>query len=239
MKPTDKPGSKISMPQPNTHHKSHSKGNESIDSGIALLKKNEFALIIAGALVVTVIVFFVFFRSSEPEPQALPDVAKTDIAGGSLVGLEKRIEEMASVLERLQADGADGSGRSTLSEKGVLEEKVQRLETALTVKFDSLTERMGRLEKQVNTLDQTFSVQPAPETAAAPATSPQKAPVQTLVKKQPVKSETKVSMFHTVQKGETLWSIAKKYKTSVANLRKLNKMSSDVTLYPGTNILVR
>ncbi|MCO7125151.1 LysM peptidoglycan-binding domain-containing protein [Sporolactobacillus shoreicorticis] len=46
------------------------------------------------------------------------------------------------------------------------------------------------------------------------------------------KSKLKKSPTHKVVKGDTLWDLAIKNKTTVATLKKLNKLKSD-TIYPG------
>jgi len=240
MKPKGKPESKISTTQTNTNQKKNPKSPESMDLGNSLLKKNEFTLIIAGALVVTIIVFFVFFKSG-PKTEALPDSSSTGGSGGSFIELEKRISAIESALKKFQAEesGLMGGSPATPAELAPLQQKVQRLETSAFVKFDSLTERMGKMEKQIRVLNKRSSTVPTAVKVAAPAKAPQKAPTKTLVRKTAVAPAKKASIFHTVQKGETLWSISQKYKTSLAKLRKLNNMSSDATIYPGTNILVR
>ena len=54
-----------------------------------------------------------------------------------------------------------------------------------------------------------------------------------------LKKEKKESIFHTVQKGETLFSISKKYNTSVEALKKLNNLPANAAIFPGNNILVK
>ena len=49
----------------------------------------------------------------------------------------------------------------------------------------------------------------------------------------------KTNQFHTVQKGETLWSISQKHKTSVEAIRKLNNLTPEDKIHPGSNLLVR
>jgi LysM repeat protein len=238
MKQKDKPVSKISTTQTNTNQKNYNKDSESMNSNSSLLKKNEFTLIIAGALVATVIVFFVFFKSSGPGSNEVPGVSST--GGGSLMELEKRIGTIEAVLEKISTQGPRGGDAApgTPAELPHLQQQVQRLETSVSVKFDSLIERMGKMEKQVRVLRLKPSV-PAVKTKAVTKKSAQKTVSQKTIKKSTVATEKKAAMFHTVQKGETLWSISQKYKTSVANLRKLNKMSSTATIYPGTNLLIR
>ncbi|WP_022668722.1 LysM peptidoglycan-binding domain-containing protein [Desulfospira joergensenii] len=207
--------------------------------GSSLLKKNEFTLIIAGALVVTAIVFFLFFRSSGPGK--VEPVSDT----GSSAKLEERIKNMESALEELKMmkEQVGLSGENSEADPSVKKDLVEvrqnlsRLENSVTLKLDSLIRRMNVLEKQMVGIKE----------AKAPAT---KAPVKKVekkavvaskppVKKPAVKATKKTSMFHTVKKGETLWSISQKYKTTVAKLRKLNNLTPETKIYPGTNILIR
>lgn len=44
--------------------------------------------------------------------------------------------------------------------------------------------------------------------------------------------------YHTVRSGESLWTIARQHNTSIANIRRLNNMTSD-NLRPGQRIRVR
>ncbi|MBC2705866.1 MAG: LysM peptidoglycan-binding domain-containing protein [Desulfobacula sp.] len=54
-----------------------------------------------------------------------------------------------------------------------------------------------------------------------------------------MKKTKSASVFHTVQKGETLYSISKKYNTSIASLLKLNNLSANAKIYPGSKMIVR
>jgi membrane-bound lytic murein transglycosylase D len=44
---------------------------------------------------------------------------------------------------------------------------------------------------------------------------------------------------HTVRRGDTLWEIAMRYRTTVDSLCELNRISRHSTLYPGTRLTVR
>ena len=87
---------------------------------------------------------------------------------------------------------------------------------ALLQRVDALSQKMEALEKQK---------QPAAEPKAKPPT-PSK-PTASAEKK-----------YHTVQKGETLYGISKKYGISVEELRKLNNLSKDPSLRTGQKLLV-
>lgn len=95
-----------------------------------------------------------------------------------------------------------------------------------------MIERIGKIEKQISQLIVKPDV--IPDT---PASKPGSADAAS--EKKVVKKEKKESIFHTVQKGETLFSISRKYNTNVETLRKLNNLSNDAAIFPGNNILVR
>ena len=57
------------------------------------------------------------------------------------------------------------------------------------------------------------------------------------VVEQPVKTETSNRITHTVKKGESLGSIAKKYRVSVSNIKKWNKIRGEV-VHPGQRLVI-
>ncbi len=222
-----RPESKIPTTKTNTNKKRESDlpgGNKKPD--LSLFRKNEFTLIIFGALLLTLIVFFLFFRSSSPKTES---VEKND-SKTAFAALELRIEKLENTLTNQLAPAQSSNGGDAakeLPEIDPLQDRVSRLEAAFSVKFDSLIERMGTIEKNISLLKQA-------KIAAEPVKPKTKQPVKKTVKK-----EKAGSMFHTVQKGETLYSISKKYSTSVAELKKLNNLSATAKIYPGNNILIR
>jgi LysM repeat protein len=98
----------------------------------------------------------------------------------------------------------------------VLQEKINTLgrDPALLQRVDALFQKVEALEKQ-----QTAELKTKPSAPAKSAISTGK-------------------QYHTVQKGETLYRISKKYRISVGELRKLNKLSADQPLLTGQKLLV-
>jgi LysM repeat protein len=90
------------------------------------------------------------------------------------------------------------------------------LDPALLQRVDALSQKVEALEKQK---------QPAAEPRAKPPT-PSK-PTASAEKK-----------YHTVQKGETLYGISKKYGITAEELRKLNNLSAGQPLRIGQKLLV-
>lgn len=46
-------------------------------------------------------------------------------------------------------------------------------------------------------------------------------------------------MFHKVQYGQTLWSIAIEYGTTIKNIQTLNNLGEDLVVYQGQSLLVQ
>ena len=217
-------GSKIFTKKINSNKKKSAQTQDSDKKpDTSMLKKNEFALILLGALLLTIIIFFFFFRTSDSNPTTV----QQNISKTSLVDFEKRMQNIEKILQ-IEQGSKSGSikTKQNITQDNHINDRLSRLETAFSVKFDSLIDRMGEIEKNISLLKNkpalTKSVQSKPKIPI---------PVKKAVKKK--------SIFHTVQKKETLYSISKKYNTSIAALRKLNKLSKNATIYPGDNIIVR
>jgi LysM repeat protein len=89
---------------------------------------------------------------------------------------------------------------------------------------ESLTKRMDKLSHEVAQLQE----------AAVTEQAKSKHPVSTH-KESVVKTDT---VYHQVQHGETLYGIAKKYGISLAELCRLNQISTEQAIKPGQKLLV-
>jgi LysM repeat protein len=87
---------------------------------------------------------------------------------------------------------------------------------ALLRRVDALAQKVETLERQKGPADDSKS---KPSAASKPTASSSR-------------------QYHTVQKGETVQGISKKYRISVEELRKLNNLSPDQALRSGQKLLV-
>ncbi len=238
MKPKSKPGSKIPTTQTNTNKKK-SADLEQNPKGFdaSLIKKNEFALILFGALFLTVIVFFLFFRSSSSK------TVEMQVPGSSsYIALEKRIQSLETSLKDNGAPVNASDAGKELAKVDLLAQRVARLETAFSVKFESVIDRMAGMENSISQLKKTKEIvaaKAASKPVAVKKAVAAKKPIQKVSAPVVKKAVKKTNLFHTVQKGETLYSISRKYKTTVDAIRKLNNLSETAKIYPGNNILIR
>ena len=99
---------------------------------------------------------------------------------------------------------------------GELQGKIGAITPAsdLILRMDGLAQKVEALEKQPTTESRR---KPSPPSKPAVSTEEQ---------------------YHTVQKGETLYRISKKYGISVEELRKLNNLSEDQPIYTGQKLRI-
>ncbi|MGQ9645196.1 MAG: LysM peptidoglycan-binding domain-containing protein [Thermodesulfobacteriota bacterium] len=136
------------------------------------------------------------------------------------------------ILYFLSRSPSGGDTAPVQSKEIALEQRIARLEKriaelqrkigtqepdpALLNRIDALSQKVEALEK---------GRQPVTEVKVKPSAPPKPAPL-------PDKK------YHTVQKGDTLYKISKRYGISVEELRKLNHLSADQALRSGQKLLV-
>lgn len=236
MKYKEKPASKIPTTQTNTNRKKKMEGSPG-PWGIntPFFKKNDTTLIIAGALIVTLVVFFVFFLStgSQTEQESThSENSRVQDMEARLATLEQSLAALTSKIDTQLASIVDSTTRPNTDVDTALAQirrQVATLESGVQVKVDTLSRQMVRLEKQL-TEEKTPILTTSPEIQEKKALGKPTAPTQN--------TETSV-LFHTVQKGETLWRISQKYGITVDRLRQLNSLAPDADIYPGTKMRVR
>lgn len=203
-------------------------GDDNERGGTSLLKKSELSAIFIGAGLITLIVFFVLFKSSDEKGKD-PAVAPVDVQSieERMVALEKRVN-----LQNSQ----DG----THAPLDAYTARVERVEAALSVKFDLVADRLSTLEKGLTGLEKKLNKKLEQSARAKPVPPVKKvAKKPAPVKKAPAKVATQTAVRHTVKKGDTLYSISRRYSTSVKNLRALNTLGATAEIFPGDRLVVK
>ncbi len=217
------------------------KKNVKVAKKAALFKKAEVPLIILGAAVLAFIVFFLFFKpvkNQGPEKLPVENVAQ-DPVQERIMMLEERIALM--------------EGQAKESE--VLKKRYDQMEASLFMKIDLLTKKMEKLEaRNKKILAAKAAVRPAPVKTVAKKKTPPSAGKKKTVSSTTAKSVAKKkvvvkkvakpkakspSVHHTVKKGENLYRIGIKYGLKMDELRKLNKLGPDTSIYPGQKLRVK
>jgi LysM repeat protein len=140
----------------------------------------------------------------------------------------KSVEEKLAKLEWLDT----GLARLDRKEKDIasLSERMLQLESTLNRKIDQLSKEMAKPQAA----KQPEPAPVKPETGPSKPDSPTPKAVASPAKPE---KDTKGHL-HTVQKGETLYGISRKYGISFDQLLKLNKINPKDPIKPGQQLVV-
>jgi len=180
-------------------------------------KENKMQLIVIGAGIVALIIFFfVLFPKDKPSEE----IIQSELAPDSVQEGEKDTD-LKKISERLS----------------LLEERAREIE--------KLKERIGDLEKSVVSISRSESLlqnrigSPAPSPPDTVATS------QEIKASEKKKASEKVSekisakaKYHVIRQGETLYQISRSYGVPVETVQKLNNIPPKTILQPGQKILI-
>ena len=242
------PESKHFSGDKNTNQKKNETGVSAIEAGGSLLKKNEFTMILLAALMVTVLVFFFFFKGAPTQQNSEQRTVLAQGENQTTPGFEDRISALEVSLAKIASSSGQNENQSSARVVSDFNDRITRIETAVNLKLDTLIERQDKFEGRLNKLAVVVStpppqsvVKPKPKVKKSAVSAPTPVPEKKVrvVKKKAEKPKKKIGQFHTVQKGETLWSLSQKYKINVAAIRKLNNLTPKDKIYPGSNLLVR
>ena len=118
--------------------------------------------------------------------------------------------------------------------------RVDRIEAALSVKFNTLTKRLDIITKKLAVLSKQINKRTNRSRIKKTVAKSNAKQIKSITHKpQKTRTQKKQSIFHTVKKGETLYSISKKYKTTVNRLKNLNKLTKRSNIFPGEIILIK
>ncbi len=151
----------------------------------------------------------------------------------TILELTKRVEDI-----EYQLAGTDIE--VMYDDVGLLKQSAETLDANIA-KLEAMDKRLAKIEKDLASVgaavDQLKKAQPArPEVVAEKKPAEQKPPAKSEV---PQETYAKPKGFYyTIQKGDTLESIAKKYDVSTGELLLKNRLPAGVTLYPGQQIFI-
>ncbi len=164
--------------------------------------------LIAVVVFALIVLFVLLFI---PKNEKRIDMEQVQALETRLTHLEEAFDKYQGTIERISRL------ESTMEKKDRLEKRLSRVEGSLLLK-------MKRVEKKINELAQKKA-----ETASKQTTK------QSVT---PSAQETTKKKYHTVQKGETIYSICRKYGLEEEELRRLNKLSADATIHPGQKLIL-
>jgi len=150
----------------------------------------------------------------------------------TIVELTKRMEDVEFQL-------VDADVEVMYDDVEFLKQKAGSLEANIA-KLDAMNNRLAKIEKDlasvVATVGQLKKVTVRREVVAERKPAEKKPPAKPEAPKETYAKPK--GFYYTIQKGDTLGSIAKKYDVSTGELLLKNRLPAGVTLYPGQQIFI-
>jgi LysM repeat protein len=172
-----------------------------------------YAILGVGILVLSGVILYLFLGQSMNA-----DTEQIRMLSERLASIENRL----GVLE--VSSRGDGAMDQRLKRVDLFMNRFENLETTMARRLSDLSNRVSALESggAKPRVKPSSSTQKAPTPAPAPSTT----------------AESKTGKSHVVAKGETLYSISRRYGLSVDELLALNGMSPGAVIYPGQSLRV-
>lgn len=171
-------------------------------------------------LIVCVVVFCCVFLiiSFFPMTSKIEDEKYIKMLEKRIAALENRFEGTDLNADRLKQLSLQSSKMESFINN------YNRLDATVSLKTNLLANRLDKMQLQINNIKK-------PVARKMPVTKPEK------IKKKKVKTVSSVK-YHFVKKGETFYSISKKYGISLSKIRGMNGFSEKTVIYPGQKILI-
>lgn len=206
-------------------------GNKNIksvkgDGGMKkFFKRADFPFFLLGGFVLILLIFILVKLPEGGETSSEKSLLKGDSAKELKQALDDIRNEIVEI--RYNLSGSTSSSKEDLTV--FLNEIDKRFE-----------DKLQAIEKKVDDLKEAVKENRAVLSTKKPAPSPVKDKKPLSVKKDdaPIKTESVKNIYHTVKKGDTLYSISKKYGVNVEEIKKLNNMKTN-SIQPGGKLLIK
>ncbi len=190
-------------------------GNRKVNSSVRFPAKKEksFVLIFAAAFcfIVILISFFPITRSIEDDVY----IQKLEKRIADLEGRFTGVDLTPDKLRRINVQGA--KVESFIN-------NYDRLDASIRLKTNLLADRLDKVQLQIDNIRRQEL---------------QKKSFKKVAKKKAVVKKKNKRKFHTVKRGETFYSISRKYGITLVRLKKLNGFNEKTIIYPGQDIIVK
>jgi LysM repeat protein len=153
-----------------------------------------------------------------------------------LLALETRIEALEQQL--MKFDSVDENVSRIWEQAKSFEqfkERFERTDASTSLRMDHLATSLSAVQQRVEKLEKAAA---APKATAAPKPTAAK-PAATAPKAGDTAAKpTAKARYHTVVKGDTLFSVGRKYGLKVDQLLRINKLPEDTIIKPGQRLRV-
>lgn len=188
-------------------------GKDTSKAGLPRKMTLLLALLVA-AIVALVAILLMVVMGGGDQTTSSAQVRKLE---GKVQALEERLDKYEAIDEKVTRIWEQAKSFEKFKDR------FDRSEASMSLRMDHLTMSLESLQKQFNESRKTPPASAANGPSDSEAAPDGKPTVQ----------------YHQVARGETFYSISKRYNLKVADLLKMNQLNNDSVLKPGQKLVVR
>jgi|GEM_PF-3458580 LysM repeat protein len=183
-----------------------------------ILKRADFPFFLLGGFILILLIFILVKLPAQTETEKSAfNTEQAETLKKSLDDLRNEIAEVQFSLNNLNQPESESFAQS-----------LDRLDQRFSDQFEGLE----------NKLDKIITISKNNQNTLKEKQYSDKKPVSSSGKKVSAKKEEKSEeVYHEVKKGDTLYSISRKYDVAVSDIKKLNNMKNDA-IQPGAKLLI-
>ena len=184
-----------------------------------ILKRADFPFFLLGGFILILLIFILVKLPAQTETEkAAFNTEQAETLKTSLDDLRNEIAEIQFSLNNLNQP-----------ESGSFAQSLDRLDKRFSDQFESLENKLDEIRTIVKNNQNTIKEKQYSD--KKPVSSPEK-------KVSAKKEEKSEEVYHEVKKGDTLYSISRKYDVAVSDIKNLNNMKNDA-IQPGAKLLIK
>ncbi|MDJ0780644.1 MAG: LysM peptidoglycan-binding domain-containing protein [Desulfosarcinaceae bacterium] len=157
-----------------------------------------------------------------------------------LLALETRIEALEQQLAKF--DSVDENVSRIWEQAKSFEqfkERFERTDASTSLRMDHLATSLSAVQKRVEKLEKSRAATVAPRPTESTAKTSATASSGAVQPAKPTASKAATpATFHTIVKGDTLYSVGRKYGLKVDELLRINNLPADTVIKPGQRLRV-
>jgi hypothetical protein len=189
-------------------------------------KRADFPFFLLGGFVLILLIFILVKLPGEDE-----SVSKSSsINEKNVKELRQALDDIRNEIVEIRYNLSDsGSGSSSKEELAAF---LNEIDKRFEEKISKIEIKVDALKKSVDEKQTVFSIKSGqPEVKA-------KKPLSSKKSETDLSQTSGKNIYHTVKKGDTLYSISRKYNVSVADIKQLNNMKTN-SIQPGGKLLIK
>ncbi|MGM0417885.1 MAG: LysM peptidoglycan-binding domain-containing protein [Thermodesulfobacteriota bacterium] len=190
-----------------------------------ILKRADFPFFLLGGFILILLIFILVKLPAQTETD------KSEFNSEQAETLKKSLDELRNEIAEIQFS----LNNLNQPESESFAESMDRLDKRFSDQFENLENKLDEIRTIAKNNQSTLEEKQYSD--KKPVSSPEKK-VSAKKEETSKEEETSKKVYHEVKKGDTLYSISRKYDVAVSEIKNLNNIKNDA-IQPGAKLLVK